>query len=250
MQPRSAPSRRYLDPGGRDQGRERLRGIALVKGATAAVDQERGRFRLGKRLVAEMLIATQSGGRGRVQEDLPGLAELGVGDHERAGLQVNVTSSEAAAFALPHAGHRQQPDQRPPGRRPHHRFKAARRVHQRGDVLRRVEVGRDPPVTAGQHILGRDLRGGIPSARRMTRYSSAWVRSALTVPLPATAVPADATRPGRSWHIPMWTAGCDGGAPGRSRAATRRPAASLSPASAGAGARRVVPALRGRRPGP
>jgi hypothetical protein len=68
-----------------------------------------------------------------VQEHLPGLAELGVEDEERSRFQVDIVPSEAARFALAHAGHGQQPDQRPPCRCPHRRREPVGGVHERGD---------------------------------------------------------------------------------------------------------------------
>ena len=118
VQPRGAPPGRGLDARRRDERGERVLDIAPVQRPAAAVHQERARLRLGECPVPGLLVAARRGDRGRVQKDLPGFAELGVEDDEHPRFQADVAPEQAAGLALAHAGHGQQADQRPPGRRP------------------------------------------------------------------------------------------------------------------------------------
>ena len=93
--------------------------LLCLDGPLAEAEPKTLRYRLlhtAARLVRGQ--RTQGGGRGRVQEHHAGLAELGVLDHDRLLVQVDVVAAEAAGLSLPHAGHGQQADERPPGHRP------------------------------------------------------------------------------------------------------------------------------------
>ena len=155
------PARRGLDAGCRGERAERVREIVPVQRPAPAVDEERVCLRLGEGLVAGLLIGAQRGGCGRVQEHQAGLSELGVTDGERPRVQVGVVPPEAACLTLAHAGHGQQANQRSPRCRAQRWREAACRAHERGDLLRGVEIRGDSPLPAREHVLRRDLGGRV-----------------------------------------------------------------------------------------
>jgi hypothetical protein len=98
-----------------------------------------------------------------VQRDLTALAELAADDPQQLMALVDVVAIQPDRLAEPDPGDGHQPDQRPVRRRVQRAAQLARRVHQRGDLRGRVEVGDRAPAA------GRQQPGGWQLARRVDR---------------------------------------------------------------------------------
>ena len=116
-----------------------------------------GALRCGTPPVTALPIAPQRGHGRRVQEQPPRLAELRIQNNQRRGIEVDVVVVEAACFALAHAGHGEQSDQRLPGRRPQRWAQPTGGVDERADLAGRIQMRRDPAPMVRQRVLGRDL---------------------------------------------------------------------------------------------
>jgi hypothetical protein len=69
-----------------------------------------------------------------MEEHLTRLAELRVRHHQHAGVQMDPVTIKITGLGRAHPGHRQQADQRLPGRGPQRRLEPARSADQRGDL--------------------------------------------------------------------------------------------------------------------
>jgi hypothetical protein len=115
--------------------------------------------------VAQPQVTAQRVGRGWVQRDQPGLAELGLADGQDAGVKAGVWPVEADCFADPHAGDREQPDQGLVGRCPQREPQPGGRCDEGGDVVTGIQAGSGPARPPRDQVHWRHLSRGVNGAQ-------------------------------------------------------------------------------------
>ena len=129
---------------------------------TIVRDEERGAVFGALASVPRLPVQLEFPHRARMKRQAARLMELGLAHGERAGLQVDITQREPQRFGQPEAGCCDHPEQAAVGqssKRPG-QAQSTGSVEQLDDLLVRVDVRRQAPVTTAKDALWRNLMPG------------------------------------------------------------------------------------------
>jgi hypothetical protein len=100
-----------------------------------------------------------------MQGQLSGFSELGGDDPQPSSSEIDIVAIEADQFSRAHACHRKQPNGRLDGHGPQEWTQKTAVGHQCGDLLRPVNVRRDPPTALGKETSWGDLVARIDGVK-------------------------------------------------------------------------------------
>ena len=130
---------------------------------TIVRDEERGAVLGALASVSCLPVQLEFPHGARMKRQAAGLVELGLAHGERGGLRVDVAQREPQRFGQPEAGRCDQPEQAAVGQRSKRpgQGQSASSVEQLDDLLVRVNVRRQAPMTTTKDALRGNLRGRL-----------------------------------------------------------------------------------------